>query len=745
MKRAFSRRGLSVVAAIALVAIFMILLACMSIAIMEYSRYGQSSRLADEVVAAKLRENLMVIRISEGQLNVTNEGSTPSLIVGIFSVNPGGNPEYQNITPPRAVLFMAPPETISLEKPVGENWLVGVVTSYGNVFWEEEATGGAVEYVPPGETAYVTFAAEGLGSNASGTVLTVDGASYTYEKYAQNSQFSVTFAWTSGSTHSFAWTDYVSTKVTGKRYVWASTRGLSTKQQDNSFTVNANGYIIATYKTQCYLTMQVNPSGGGTVSPGSGWYDSGASFSVSASPSSGWAFERWVGSGSGSYSGTSSSATITMREPITETAYFYTFTVSVSPTSGSVTAGGSTTATVTVSLTGGYSSSVTVSLSASGLPSGASASFSPSSVTVSPSSPTASSAMTIATSTSTPTGTYTVTIKGSGGGLSKTTIYTLTIEERIWLTWWQYRIPITVTSSQSLSDYQVLVKVDTASLISAGKMRSDCGDIRFTDSDGQTLLPYWIEPETINSANTRIWVKVPSVPSGTKIIYMYYGNPSAASQSNGGNVFMLFDDFSGFSLDTVKWIARTTDSGESITVSDGVCSIKAYDYYNGKHCAGVASKKAYPYGKAILARVRINTWGSYSSYDYAYLGTIYNQYPYYGNSYGRILYFPRDGNCQWDVCLYVTGSNYYSSGPKPYENAWFKVELRMASGKTQVYLNDQYVIGSTKTYSLSGNYVWFGTMFWAGGHKEQIDIDWVAIRQFAGVDPTVSLGSEEHL
>ena len=109
---------------------------------------------------------------------------------------------------------------------------------------------------------------------------------------------------------------------------------------------------------------------------------------------------------------------------------------------------------------------------------------------------------------------------------------------------WGYRKPITIDNSRNantLTDYQVLVTLDTRSLISQGKMRSDCGDIRFTDSDGSTLLSYWIE-SGCNSANTKIWVKVPNIPaSSTKTIYVYYGNPSATSLSNGINTFLAFD------------------------------------------------------------------------------------------------------------------------------------------------------------------------------------------------------------
>ena len=109
-----------------------------------------------------------------------------------------------------------------------------------------------------------------------------------------------------------------------------------------------------------------------------------------------------------------------------------------------------------------------------------------------------------------------------------------------WLTGWSYRRPVTITNTQAndLTDYQVLVTVDTASLIAAGKMKDDGGDIRFTDTDGTTLLPYWVEGP-INAADTKIWVKVPSIPAnGTKTIYLYYGNPNAVSESSIADTFI---------------------------------------------------------------------------------------------------------------------------------------------------------------------------------------------------------------
>jgi hypothetical protein len=139
------------------------------------------------------------------------------------------------------------------------------------------------------------------------------------------------------------------------------------------------------------------------------------------------------------------------------------------------------------------------------------------------------------------------------------------------------KLSITIDNTQNpntLSNYQVLVTLDTASLISAGKMRSDCGDIRFTDDDGQTVLSYWIE-SGCNSASTRIWVKVSSIPeSSTKTIYLLYGNPSATSQSNGYSTFLAFN---------LKWDGpiggRTSVGSDSHTcalLSNG--SVKCWGY-----------------------------------------------------------------------------------------------------------------------------------------------------------------------
>lgn len=106
-----------------------------------------------------------------------------------------------------------------------------------------------------------------------------------------------------------------------------------------------------------------------------------------------------------------------------------------------------------------------------------------------------------------------------------------------------YRKPISVTNGGGAqSNYDVLLSIDTATLITATKLQSDCDDLRFVDSNDTTLLSYWIEGGC-NTTSTQVWIRIPSIPGGGKTVYMYYGNTSAtnAQQSWSGNFTLLYN------------------------------------------------------------------------------------------------------------------------------------------------------------------------------------------------------------
>ncbi|HCC67781.1 TPA: hypothetical protein DEP90_01030, partial [Patescibacteria group bacterium] len=90
---------------------------------------------------------------------------------------------------------------------------------------------------------------------------------------------------------------------------------------------------------------------------------------------------------------------------------------------------------------------------------------------------------------------------------------------------WNYRRSVTITNTHgsTLYDEDVLITVDTATLITATKLQADCGDLRFVDDNDVTVHTYWIEGGC-NTATTQIWVRIPELPNGESIIYMYYDN-----------------------------------------------------------------------------------------------------------------------------------------------------------------------------------------------------------------------------
>lgn len=107
----------------------------------------------------------------------------------------------------------------------------------------------------------------------------------------------------------------------------------------------------------------------------------------------------------------------------------------------------------------------------------------------------------------------------------------------VWLSGWNYTTPIIIGDSQNLSNCQVQINLQqidpTASgYIDFSKTSFNGSDIRITDSDGITQLPYWIESWDRNNKTATIWTKVtstnPSAPqyfkfSTTSVAHATYG------------------------------------------------------------------------------------------------------------------------------------------------------------------------------------------------------------------------------
>jgi len=325
-----------------------------------------------------------------------------------------------------------------------------------------------------------------------------------------------------------------------------------------------------------------------------------------------------------------------------------------------------------------------------------------------------------------------------------------------WLSGWLYRVEIVINNTKnpnSLTNYQVLTVINTQNLISQGKMRSDCGDIRFTDENGVTLLPYWIDPSTINTVNTRIWVKVPYIPGGgTKTIYMYYGNPSATSQSNGDNTFILFDDFLGTSLNTTKW--SYAGSYALFSVSNSVLTMQVAD---NSGWFKIYTKNTINVSDPIVIEVLSLAFsGDFGGQGTILIGLTASTNPSTsGTTGGAFGNTPRVGLGEGDACdwclefttangagytysasIYDLHSNPYSLGnatiiliPGQSASLW-------ASGRQ--YTLTSYVAGKGSYYFFIG-----ASDIMSGFTSIKISIDRIIVRKYASPAPTILLGSEE--
>ena len=141
-----------------------------------------------------------------------------------------------------------------------------------------------------------------------------------------------------------------------------------------------------------------------------------------------------------------------------------------------------------------------------------------------------------------------------------------------WISNFNYRktIEITGSSAGAVAQYPIKFTInkgagtDTgASVFLNNHVLNSFSDIRFTKSDGVTLLNYWIESSTSDSAI--VWIAFDSIPASPLVgsFYLYYGNSSATNEENGANTFTFFEGFDS------NGITNWTGSSENIHVSEG--------------------------------------------------------------------------------------------------------------------------------------------------------------------------------
>ena len=118
---------------------------------------------------------------------------------------------------------------------------------------------------------------------------------------------------------------------------------------------------------------------------------------------------------------------------------------------------------------------------------------------------------------------------------------------------WSFTRAITVTvgATAPFNGYNgysaKITGFNTAALVTAGKMRSDCNDLRIARFAANTWTPLDRQVINCNTASTTIWFKLRAdiAANGTDASYsMFYGSANApAPPANLNNVYLAYDNF----------------------------------------------------------------------------------------------------------------------------------------------------------------------------------------------------------
>lgn len=88
------------------------------------------------------------------------------------------------------------------------------------------------------------------------------------------------------------------------------------------------------------------------------------------------------------------------------------------------------------------------------------------------------------------------------------------------------------TTAPTLPASSLPVTLDTAVLISSGKLNASCSNLKFIAADGVTAVPYFLESGNCNSASSLFWLRVPGFTTSTTVHFIYGGlTPGVAPNS----------------------------------------------------------------------------------------------------------------------------------------------------------------------------------------------------------------------
>ena len=239
-----------------------------------------------------------------------------------------------------------------------------------------------------------------------------------------------------------------------------------------------------------------------------------------------------------------------------------------------------------------------------------------------------------------------------------------------------------------------------------------------------TPLNYWMQSETASNLAT-FWVQIPDdLSTNAASIYMYYGNPTATTTSNGYNTFPFFDDFS---VTSNGW----TFSGSNAYISNGLLTInsissgQSFAYKTGP--SGLSNYR-FSFSESFTGNnAGFRAWPKATTTNNINLPGVFVGRDFYYNPVNQVGYITQGG----------VGLPYLS----PARNANWHTITVTKYGSTYTDYWDSLTSTATDSTAETGNYVQFACEWNAGGG---VNVDWVFLSKYVSSEPVQGAwGSEQ--
>lgn len=302
------------------------------------------------------------------------------------------------------------------------------------------------------------------------------------------------------------------------------------------------------------------------------------------------------------------------------------------------------------------------------------------------------------------------------------------------------------STAGAVTNYQMKITVhksngtDTATDVYLGSVvRDDFGDVRFTDSDGTTLLDYWLDA-IVSGVSADVWVEVPSIPidPGTATIFLYYNNPSATTTSNGTNTFLFFDDFSANTMSNYTMF----NIGASIPGSfswDSINQLMSVGSVNTTWHRILYNLSAFNKNVAVAAKLRFDAFGADRNNNgraasVTNRASLNGTYPDDGDAGGfdsRPVSTPQT-RIKWGIDAQITiGSQSYTTG------VWYNIEVASYETLVNFFLNNVLNLTGTQTQPVPATgYIGFQI------YESNTSWDDLRVRNYIFPEPTFSTLSD---